>query len=147
MGRPALIAFVALVAAAGPAFAATCPTSNAYTELSASEITTLLSGTTACYPAGGPYTNQEYLAGTALWDYKLGPSNSTDPSANIGSVSITGPTPGEITYTYTGNPSSTFNYVIWGLPARGPGNYDFCSPSGNSLPAQVAIEAGTAHHC
>jgi hypothetical protein len=86
--------------------------------MSASAIATLLkplvatppplpSGATyACYNNGSMRENNETLIGSAtsgaVWDYKLGaPSaGNKDPSAQVGTYTISGTATGTITYTY-----------------------------------------------
>ena len=137
--KRALVASVFfLVNVAGPAVAACAFVSGdpSYVEMTQGAIEGLLGGSEACYPtAGPPWTNQEFHTGGItsptgnIIDYKLGPSSPTDPTTQIGSYSISTisgrGSHGQIVYTYTGNPPSTFTYTVWGPnPA---GYYDFCN--------------------
>jgi hypothetical protein len=136
---PAAMA-LAVALQAGTAFAqpaADCM-GNTYTQLNQSQVQTLLSGTTACYPTAAPYQNQEYLSGNTLWDFKKGPTDPVDPSTNIGTVSIN--SDGTVTYVYGGGP--TYQYSIWGTATSGPGTYDFCSSASAGIVVRVVPGQG-----
>lgn len=152
MKRFAVAGILFLTGFAGPSIAACNYISGdpTYVEVTAGNIAALLGGSEACYPtAGPPWTNQEYHTGSptslsgTIEDYKLGPNSPTDPTKQIGSYTI-GTTSGrgshgEITYTYTGNPSASFMYAVWGpTPA---GYYDFCT--GFTLTAEVKVLPST----
>ena len=135
------IALLAAIAGSGPAFATNCTASDGYPQLSDSDIAALLVGATACYPASAPFTNQEYLSGAmsgTITDYKKGPADPIDPSANIGTYGIAGGVSGQITYSYTGGPSYT--YSVFGPTS---GIYDFC-PSGSPPPIQIRVASGSS---
>ncbi len=72
------------------------------------QVTALLVGNTACYPAGGPpFENQESLGNGTITDYEQG-SNTKDPTGSVGGYTIS--PNGSINYTYTSGPS--FAYVV-----------------------------------
>ena len=124
---------------AGPALAA-CTTNGSYVQQNAGQIASLLVGNTACYPVASPYTNQEYLSGGNITDYKKGPSDPIDPSKVIGTYVIDSGQGGEIVYTYTGSPNLSFTYTVWGPVATG--EYDFCVGSTPLAGGPVRIAAG-----
>jgi hypothetical protein len=96
---------------------------------------TTLANSTACYPVGGPYTNQEYFLGSALWDYKKGSGDPIDPSSNIGTVGFGG---ASVTYSYAGGP--TLTYTVYG--PNGSGNYIFCNGASGMLIQVVSGQSG-----
>jgi hypothetical protein len=134
---PHLLALLAMTAGSGSAHASCAPATD-YAVLTATQIGTLLVGSTACYPAGPPYENQEFLAGGNITDYKKGPSDPIDPSKVIGTYSLGGGPTGNITYSYTGGPS--YLYSVWGPTTPGGTNYDLCV---GTIPITVRIAAGS----
>lgn len=122
----------------GHAFAA-CVAATGYSQLSDGQITSLLVGSIACYPAVAPYTNQEYLSGGIITDYKLGASDLIDPSKAIGGYGIAG---GTITYSYTGGPA--YSYTVWGTSTSGSGSYDFCT---GGTPISIRVASGSSGPC
>ena len=144
--KHAIVAGVFLIAnVAGPVLGAPCTASPGYSQLSGSQIQSLLVGNTACYPVIAPYTNQEYLSGGYITDYKKGLSDPIDPSKKIGTYVIDNGQGGEIVYTYTGNPNSTFTYTVWG-PVTG-NEYDFCVGSTPLAGGPVRIASGGPVAC
>jgi hypothetical protein len=138
MRAPFVIALLAAVSS-GSAYAA-CSATGGFSQLSAAQITTLLSGTTACYPVSPPYENQEFLSGGNLMDYKKGSSDPVDPTKQIGGYVIDAGDAnhtGEITYNYTGG--ANYTYTVWGTSASGPGNYDFCV---GASPITIRVASG-----
>lgn len=124
-----LIAGVFLVAnVAGPVLGA-CTAVGSYHRLGTIAIANLLGNAMACYPAAAPFTNQEYHTGSAsvssgsIVDYKKGPTDHNDPSATVGTYTIN-TLNATVTYTYTGNPSVSYTYTVWG--PIGTNEYDFC---------------------
>jgi hypothetical protein len=128
-----------------------------YIELSSTDIEALLGGSMACYPASGPYTNQEFHTGASnastgnIIDYKKGPTDPIDPSKTIGSYNIT-TTIGRgshaiITYTYTGSSPSSFTYTVWGPDPAGPTLYDFCNGLTPLAGGPVRIATGGPAPC
>jgi hypothetical protein len=129
---------------AGPAVAA-CTPNGGYAQLNQAQVEALVGTGMACYPAAGPpWTNQEYhsggitSAGGNITDYKKGPGDPRDPTAQIGIYTIDAN--GVVTYTYgSGHP---FPYTVWGTQTSGSGTYDFCNGA-TPLPGQVKIIAST----
>ena len=143
--KHAIVAGVFLIAnVAGPVLGAPCTASPGYSQLSGSQIQSLLVGNTACYPVIAPYTNQEYLSGGNITDYKKGPSDPIDPSKVIGTYTIDN-TNNTITYTYTGSPNSVFTYTVWGPVVSG--EYDFCSSGIPLVNGPVRIVTGGPGPC
>jgi hypothetical protein len=151
----ALGMIAAVLGAVGPGIAMAACSENtrdpSYVMLTQAQITTLLVGNTACYPAGGlpAWENQEYLAGGTITDFRRG-SNPRNPTATVGNYTITtlAPGVGQVTYNYT-SPSSTFKYVVWGPSTLSvPGLYDFCnSATATFLPFQVHVLTGGPQAC
>src|SRR6266567_2675598 len=105
--KPMIYAFfLLLVLGPGSALAACSGT-----QLNESQIASLLTGRTACYPVGGPpWTNQEAHSGGTITDYKQGSASSTDPTTQVGSYSIA--PPGTLTYNYYGG-GTPYIYTVW----------------------------------
>jgi hypothetical protein len=123
------------------ALAANCSNSTGYNRLNAGQLQTLLNGNTACYPANGPYHNQEYHNGVRIEDYKLGPGHPKDPKSDIGSYLInTVMGVAQVTYNYTAGGS--FSYSVYG-PLTGT-NYDFCR---NNVAPPIVIRIKTGEGC
>lgn len=81
-------------------------------------ITTVLSGSTVCTSD----SQEQHRSGGELWDYKMGPSDPTDPTSQVGTWQISGDT---VIYNY-GGPDYTFTLH------KQPGttnDYMFCGPS------------------
>lgn len=140
-----------LVAAAVPTQAySACVPSGGYVELLGINIKNLLapsSGSSiACVGSSGNYSNQEILQSSLsgnIKDYKKGPNDPNDPSKVVGTYSITGTSPGQITYTYTGGPVDT--YTVYGTVPVASGSYDFCN--GSALVVTVNVVIGSAGPC
>lgn len=134
---------IALLAMAAPGSAyASCTATGGFTQLTGTQITNLLVGSLACYPAVGPYQNQEALAGGNITDYKQGPSDTVDPTKIIGTYSVVTSPVDSITYSYSGGPSYT--YTVWGTAVAGSGSYDFCV---GTTPITVRVASGSAGPC
>jgi hypothetical protein len=136
--RPAIYAISALLALGpAPAWAACGVDSGnpAYIQQSPAAV---LVGSTACYPSAGPnWTNQEYLSGGNVIDYKKGPGDPVDPTSQVGTYVINGDD--TITYQYGG--SDNYTYSVWGPTASGGNIYDFCTGT-TPLPGQVKVLPG-----
>ena len=126
--RRVLVVNLFLASAAGPAIA-DCTAFGGY--MTGTQIATLLtpgntfpSGVYACYKSGGVRQNNEYIfahgPNGAVWDYKKGPSNPTDPSGPVGTytggvTTIGGNSNvGTMTYTYG---STSYTYAICVTPS------------------------------
>jgi len=116
---------------------------NCYTQVT--DLTGFLPNKTVCDGSSGNWNGQEWHSGSSgqvknLIDYKHGSSSTNDPTAPIGTWSISGVT---VTYGYyndTNNPAAgTVNYSnqVW---QKKDGTYDFCD--GNTLKANVTIQTG-----
>ncbi len=133
-----------LAIGSGPALATNCMVSGGYAQLSGTQISSLLEGRTACYPAGGPpWTNQEAHSGGTITDFKQG-TNPVDPSGPVGTYTISSGDPGTITYNYSSGPS--FSYTVFGSNSANAGTYDFCVGA-TPLAGRVEVENGTGHGC
>lgn len=136
-----LSALSALLALGSGSALAACSNSSGYMRLNGPDLSTLLTGNTACYPAGGPpWTNQELHSGGNIIDYKKGPSDPVDPSKTIGTYAVTGTDMGVVTYSYTGGGS--FSYEVFGGASLPLGNYDFCSGGSPLANGPVKIKSG-----
>ncbi len=130
----AMAVLVALSSGAAFAQSADCLGNASYVKLDQTAVQALLGSNTACYPAASPYTNQEYITGGELWDFKKGPGDRVDPASNIGTATID--SSGQVIYNYTGG--SSYTYSVWGASTSGtPGFYDFCG-TGGALAVRVA---------
>jgi hypothetical protein len=121
---------------AGAALAASSATDcvgNAYSQLTAAQIMSLLTGTTACYPTSPPYQNQEFINGSILSDYKKGSGNPVDPTTIIGSVSYNS---GNNTVSYSYG-SVGYTYSVWGGSISGAGTYDFCTSTSAGITVKI----------
>jgi hypothetical protein len=102
----ALLLSVALV---GAAQAQNCPCNGGTgTKLNTAEITAMLGNRMACATVGNEQW-QEWHNGTSsgpVVDYKKGPSDKVDPSAQVGSYNVAGDT---VTYTYGSQP---YQYAV-----------------------------------
>jgi hypothetical protein len=130
-----------MIGGSASAYAA-CSAATGYSQLMGTDIATLLVGSIACYPTASPYTNQEFLSGGSITDYKKGPSDPIDPSKVIGTYVIQNGRNGSITYHYSGGPSYT--YTVWGAVPVTSGNYDFCV---GSTPITVRVALGSSGPC
>ena len=100
-------------------------------------ISTLLTGNTVCVGSPGNWGAQEFHKSDGnLIDYKKGPSHPVDPTASVGSWSISGTGAAtRVNYTYG---TTTYNKAVWD---HGDGTYSFCNQEGNeTIPS--AIKAG-----
>lgn len=100
-------------------------------------ISTLLTGNTVCVGSPGNWEAQEFHKSDGnLIDYKKGPSDPVDPTASVGSWSISGTGAAtRVNYTYG---TTTYNNAVWD---HGDGTYSFCNQEGNeTIPS--AIKAG-----
>ena len=139
---------------------ATCNTGTRVTNLAGTSG--LLVGNTACDGSSGNWNAQEFHSGTSgvlnnLIDWKHG-TLSTDPTAPVGTWSVTndGSANATVTYAYvsgafpaspgipgsTGSPgaTSTYTYSVWDAGSQ---KYDFCSDD-TTLVTTVTIRSGQA---
>jgi hypothetical protein len=106
--------------------------------LTGPQIQTLLARNTACVGHTPTAQWSEWHNGTttgSVVDWKLGASDPVDPTATVGTYTITsGPTAGTVKYTYG---SSSYTYYI----QQGSNPYVFCNTSG-SPSFTVTINSG-----
>jgi hypothetical protein len=106
----ALLLSMALI---GAAQGQTCSCSGNGTKLGTAEIQALLSNKMVCASVGGEQWQEWHNgnAGGPLVDYKKGPGDQVDPSATVGSFSISSDT---VTYTYG---SQSYQYEVCQTPS------------------------------
>ena len=101
-------------------------------------LSTALTGNMVCVGSAGNWRNQEYHAsGGAVTDFKKGSSDPKDPSAVIGTWSISNDA---VVYNYTAGGS--YSYTIWQPVA---GTLNFCN--GGSLVVQGTVKTGGPQGC
>lgn len=86
-----------------------------------------------------PWYNQEWHQSSAapggnITDYKLGPTDTRDPSKQIGTWSVGGTNDCVLTYVYSPN-NLTFTYNVW----QNGSTYTFCKLSGPDTPPIFSI--------
>ena len=91
----------------------------------------VLEGMTICAMAGGDKWQEEVRSGGALIDYKQGPTDSVDPTTQVGTWFFTCDVDDEfddctITFKY----SDVYEYSFE-VDDKGSGVYDFCGASDN----------------
>ena len=104
--------------------------------LTATQLTTLLTGKTVCGSAGTDTWQEEHRAGGDLWDYKKGPGDPVDPEERVGTWTVSagvGHAPGVVTHAYSGG--SSFTYTVF--DNGGGTSYSFCGAGGNTVQATV----------
>lgn len=90
-------------------------------------LSALLTGNTACVPPVTQPTmdsQEQHLAGGVLFDYKRGPGSTTDPSAQVGTWSVTGIDGRGVYVTYDYGGGKLYTYSVWN---NNDGTYSFCS--------------------
>lgn len=93
-------------------------------------LTTTITGSTVCIAkSGGGWESQEqHRTGGQLWDYKLGPSSTVDPTIQIGTWAVSGNGANStVTYTYG---AQVFPYKVCRVGTGA--NYGFCPTAGGS---------------
>ena len=129
-GAIALVTFSAghVMAACAPPF------------MTAAQIQTLLAGNTACVGHTPTAEWSEWHSGAAtgsVVDWKLGPTNSVDPTKTVGTYTIASSiTAGTVTYNYTGGGTYAY-YVEQGSASP----YTFCNTSGSPI-ISVTVNSG-----
>lgn len=98
----------------------------------------LLTGNTVCVGSAGNWQAQEFhKSGGNLIDFKKGASDPVDPTALVGTWSITGTgTAARVNYTYGAPP--TYNNAVWD---HSNGTYSFCNQLGTETPV-IYIKSG-----
>ena len=90
-------------------------------------MTTLLQGNTVCVPAVTQPTMEAqelHQAGGALVDYKRGPTDTVDPSKQVGSWTVTGTSSRGFFVTHNYGGDTQFGYSVWD---NNDGTHSFCS--------------------
>jgi hypothetical protein len=117
------ISIFLLAGVTGEAMAANCSASTGYIRVAGDGdiLKNELSGKTACKANVDDWEWQEYHDPSgALIDWKNGPSDPVDPSAQVGTWSATNGVDATVTYTYGAQSNS---YAVWKTKS---GLYDFC---------------------
>ena len=141
--KSVIIAGAALFAA-GTAYAAVCDSGQ---RMSSSQIGNNVSnGKYTCVGASPTALWNELLSGGNVTDYKLGPTDPSDPTAVVGTFLVSGAddntSGGILTYNYTGG--SSFSYFIdTGTTdgTLGTSPFVFC-PTGGGPNITVNVQAG-----
>jgi len=109
------------------------------TQVTSTSDTTLfdtLSGNTICTSD----SQEEHRLGNQLWDYKKGPSDPVDPTAQVGGWSISDT---DVTYTYGTN---SYTFTLFKNTTTSPTPYTFCN--GTTPAVEVTqIVGGTEIGC
>lgn len=94
-------------------------------------------GNTACVPTTASVyeAQEEHRSGGELWDYKRGPSSTVDPTAKIGTWSVTGRA-AVVTYDYGGG--TIYTYEVWD---NLNGTHSFCR-AGAEIVARIKSGRG-----
>ena len=89
-------------------------------------LSTLLTGNTVCVGTTGNWQAQEFHKnGGSLIDWKQGAGSAIDPTAPVGTWSLTGTGAAAIVnYNYTDGGSSSYSYTVFD---NGNNSYSFCS--------------------
>ena len=90
-------------------------------------MTTLLTGNTVCVPAATQPTMEAqelHQSGGALIDFKRGPTHPTDPTARVGTWSVTGIDGRGVFTTYDYGGGKIYTYAVW---RNVDGTHSFCS--------------------
>lgn len=96
-------------------------------------------GNTACVPTSAAVydAQEEHRAGGELWDYKRGPTSTGDPTAKIGSWSVSSGRGALVTYDYGGG--TVYTYSVWD---NLDGTYSFCRPGSAEVVARIKSGRG-----
>lgn len=103
-----------------------------------SDLENLINGNTVCANFGGDEWQEQHRAGGQLWDYKKGPSDSIDPSEQVGTWGIAN---NQVTYTYGSN---SYGYTVH--DEGGGTSYTFCGVSGGA-PVITGAQLVTSASC
>jgi hypothetical protein len=94
------------------------------TRVTGNALRTLIEGNTVCASVGADQWQEQHRVGGGLWDYKKGPDDPVDPSAQVGKWDIDA---NEVTYFYylsgTEDIGAKYTYTVHDT---GGGSYDFC---------------------
>lgn len=101
-------------------------------------LSALLTNNTVCVGSAGNWQAQEYhQSGGNLIDFKKGASDPVDPTASVGSWSLSGTgTAARVNYNYGVAP--IYNNAVWD---HGNGTYSFCNQLGTETPV-IYIKSG-----
>lgn len=108
------------------------------TMVTGNPLTNLVSGNTVCAMNGNEKWQEQHLGNGTLWDYKKGANDPVDPTKKVGtwslSANLSGPV-NQITYSYTGGPSYTYNIY------RNGNVYSFCT-NGAEIVSNATFKTG-----
>lgn len=91
------------------------------TPLTASQLSTLLTGNTVCVGTAGSWEAQElHESGGRLVDFKRGPGHAVDPSEQVGTWTVN--SVGTVTHNYGSGGAYTYS-----MYSNGGTSYSFCS--------------------
>lgn len=118
---------ILLLGASGNAFADCSQNSK----VTGATLTNLITGRTICATQGTEKWQEQHRSGGQLWDYKKGPSDSVDPTAQVGNWSIAANT---LTHSYG---SSSYSYSVHAVNGN---SYTLC-------PANLAVTIQDSPSC
>jgi hypothetical protein len=109
------------------------------TRVTGNALRTLIEGNTVCASVGADQWQEQHRAGGGLWDYKKGPDDPVDPTAQVGEWSISR---NEVIYSYylSGTEDIGPEYT-YSVHDTGGGSYDFCA-GGSEVVTGAAFRAG-----
>lgn len=120
------------------------------------QLQTVLPGQTVCATRGSDRWQEEHrtvtggeLFGGELWDYKMGPGHTIDPSTKLGDWSIGGSANRQITYTYDAfvpptEPPPSYTFEVHETVTEGI--YNFCGLSGTQNVLNATIQGTPKCH-
>ena len=140
--KSVIIAGVALLAA-GTSQALPCDPNQ---RMSFDQINANVIGKYTCVGASPNASWNELLSGGNVVDFKLGAGHPTDPTATVGTYSVSGvndnATGGNLNYSYTGGSTFSFNIDTGtGGTAIGASPFTFC-PVGGGANIVVNVQTG-----
>ena len=120
----------------------------ACTDPAVPDLTALIAGNTVCAMLGTDKWQEQHRVGGELWDYKLGPTSTTDPTERVGDwMIIPGRGTDIVRYQYG---SGRYYYTVHGNGVVGVGNpHSFCGTLNNDgvdIDGAILI-AGTTGGC
>ena len=136
---------LALIAGGASAQSCSCASGSNGSLVTGQALTNLLDGKTVCVGSAPTWQHQEqHRAGGALWDYKRGPTDAVDKTAQLGTWSLnTSGANSAVTYLYTGGGSHTFKVCASTTAAT----YGFCPVGSNASSITFTTRANAAGGC
>jgi hypothetical protein len=130
-----LIRTLALVAATGLVSAGVsaqkvCPSGSTRVALPGD----LVRGNTLCAASGGDRWQEHHVFGGQLWDYKLGPGSTTDPTALVGTWDAAAAV---LTHTYGG---SSYSWAV--CQVGNANNYTLVSTGAGPTITGATVQSG-----